>query len=223
MWSPGRWSEGKLGIVGATVMQGDRASLKGEPDLQIAKVVLNAQSLVWGCHTFHYPLRQLIIQILKYKVLWFSNVGIHLNLLSNHVCGRLGVAAYIAQLVECSSSIHVWILSSEPNKPCMMMPTGNHNTWEVGVRKMRSSRSSLATKGVQGQPVRHLALSLKKWVLKKKRKLYGPKLHIWSLPCCSSAVYLSSEPILPGSDLWFRASFVNGRFPVLTAQSQVNT
>lgn len=40
-------------MVDIRAMQGDRPSVKkGEPDLQIAKMVLNAQSLVWGCETF---------------------------------------------------------------------------------------------------------------------------------------------------------------------------
>lgn len=39
-------------MVEIRVMQGDRPSVKGEPDLQIAKMALNTQSLVWGCETF---------------------------------------------------------------------------------------------------------------------------------------------------------------------------
>lgn len=39
-------------MVDIRAMQGDRPSVTGEPDLQIAKMVLNAQSLVWGCETF---------------------------------------------------------------------------------------------------------------------------------------------------------------------------
>lgn len=54
-----------------------------------------------------------------------------------------------------------WVQSQVPHKPGLMVYTYNPTTEGVGGRRIRNSRSSLATQCLRGQPVLHETLSQK--------------------------------------------------------------